>query len=354
MRRTGIVLVFLGSAILSACSGEGPSGSMNLPPAVPPLPPPATPRFTPPFPALPLPAIQSLACSPCKRIAFVSMRDGNQEIFSINPDGTDLKRLTTNDSYDDDPSWSPDGQQIAFVSGRNGINDVYVMSADGSNVERRTFLQNDASDPAWSPNGAQIAFRTNSEGSSNIWMVPATGGTAVLLFLTPGNEGEPAWAPDGSRLTLQSDWFAYDAVSDIFVIDRVGAGFTALTDGNILDGLDYYFPSWSPDGQRIALVVRHDLSSDGSFVNWLAVMNVDGSGLTLLHSPPWLASANLSYPTEYFYNPSWSPDGTTIAYTHFIYEDPFISGHYEVSWIRADGSARGTITNNGWNPDWQR
>src|SRR5947209_96249 len=93
------------------------------------------------------------------KIAFVSDRDGNQEIYAMNPDGTGSKNLTNNPSSDFDPAWSPDGTRLAFTSNRDGYNQIYVMAADGSGVTR---LDNggDGSNPTWSPDGTKIAFTT--------------------------------------------------------------------------------------------------------------------------------------------------------------------------------------------------
>jgi TolB protein len=67
------------------------------------------------------------------KIAFMSDRDGNWEIYVVNDDGSGLKRLTNNGSHDGLPTWSPDGKAIAFVSNRDGAWAVWVMSPDGSN-----------------------------------------------------------------------------------------------------------------------------------------------------------------------------------------------------------------------------
>ena len=70
------------------------------------------------------------------KIAFVSNRDGNDEIYVMDADGSNQTRLTFNDGSDSSPMWSPDGAQIAFTSVREGNTDIYVMDADGSNVRR--------------------------------------------------------------------------------------------------------------------------------------------------------------------------------------------------------------------------
>ena len=269
------------------------------------------------------------------KIAFVSARDGNPEIYSVNVDGTGVERLTYAPESDDEPAWSPDGQRIAFVSARSGSEEIYVMNADGSNVVQLTVSASFSRSPTWSPDGTKIAYSTLSNGSMNLWVIGANvgGPGPTLLFEAPGWDAQPAWSPDGARLALVSDWFAYDFVYDIFLINADGSGFTPLT-GNIFDFIDYLRPSWSPSGAQLAVAITERVGIN-EYVATLGVMNSDGSGLTpLIAAVPWTTS-------------SWSPDGERIAFTSG-------SGFKRnISWVKADGSAKGFIVRNGWNPSWQ-
>ena len=86
------------------------------------------------------------------RIAFVSSETGNVDIYLMNPDGSNITRVTFNEAIDWFPTWSPDGSRIAFASDRDGPSgEIYVMDADGSNVTRLTFSEKPAFAPAWSP-----------------------------------------------------------------------------------------------------------------------------------------------------------------------------------------------------------
>ncbi|MCH7962540.1 MAG: PD40 domain-containing protein [Bacteroidetes bacterium] len=89
------------------------------------------------------------------RIAFYSNRDGNFEIYTIQPDGDDLKRLSHLGAGE--MSWSPDGTRIAFGSSRDGESAIYVMNADGTNPIRLSDAGR-AGGPVWSPDGTKIAF----------------------------------------------------------------------------------------------------------------------------------------------------------------------------------------------------
>src|SRR5215208_2378689 len=103
---------------------------------------------------------------PNERIAFYSERDGNQEIYVMNADGSNQTRLTSVNANDSDPSWSPDRTKIAFDSDRDSTeqenfenHEIYVMNAaDGSNLTSLTFNRAWDSLPRWSPDGTFIAF----------------------------------------------------------------------------------------------------------------------------------------------------------------------------------------------------
>ncbi len=78
------------------------------------------------------------APEPTGKIAFASDRDGNFEIYVMNPDGSGLFRVTDNPAEDTQPSWSPDGTRLAFVSNRDGNKEIYVVGATGGAATRLT------------------------------------------------------------------------------------------------------------------------------------------------------------------------------------------------------------------------
>ena len=107
-----------------------------------------------------------LATSPLHaKIVFLSLRDGNFEIYKMDTNGRNKTRLTRNETDDYSPVWSPDGKQIAFESIRDRKWDIYVMDADGGN--QRNLTQHPAIDsyPDWHPNGTQIALDSNRDGT---------------------------------------------------------------------------------------------------------------------------------------------------------------------------------------------
>lgn len=277
------------------------------------------------------PSLLPPPCTICK-IVFVSARDGNNEIYTSNTDGSNITRLTNNPGDDGQPVWSPDGTRIAFTSDRDGSSEIYIMNADGSNVVRRTF-SGACQDPTWSPDGTTIAFSdfNNEYSTSAIFTVSATSGSPVFLSVIGDSNQEPAWSPDGTKIAMVSDILRQDLSMDIYTISS-GVGTPSwpsfFTYGSIY-GIDHVFgsPSWSPNGAKLAVVYSGSLNF---YIPHVCVLNSDGSGLTLLRSGEG--------------GTSWSPDGTLIAYTE--------SG--TIKWVAANGSTGGTIVTNGWDANWQR
>ncbi len=141
------------------------------------------------------------------KILFTSTRDGNPEIYVMNPDGTGQVNLTRHRAADFDPVWSPTGEHILFVSDRNKTTDLYLMDADGGNLRKLFIKTVRRQRPTWAPNGNQIAYyRVNPRrGEMDIYIGSMNGTveTGVASGITP------AWAPDNSEIAFVS--------SDLFI-----------------------------------------------------------------------------------------------------------------------------------------
>ena len=288
------------------------------------------------------------------RILFVGFRDGNQEIYAMNPDGSSPTNLTNNGgsaacpnggvaahcAWDYDPSGSADGSTIVFGSTRDtgGNGELYLMNADGSGVTR---LTNDSvmspggvhvldNQPALSPDGRRVAWSRGAPGgdgySTEIYVMDVVGGTPTQLTSLGGATGTPVWSPDGTRIAFYSQHSGYDA---IYVMNADGTGLT----GPLSPFGSSQSPDWSPDGTRIVFN-RSDFFSD--YEIWTVAP--DGSSL-----------AQLTNNTVHDYSPTYSPDGTQIAFASP--ED----GDDEIFVMNADGSGRTQLTSNDTgdsNPDW--
>jgi Tol biopolymer transport system component len=226
------------------------------------------------------------------RIAFESFRDGNPEIYAVDPDGENVARLTTNAISDEHPDWSPGQRQIAFDRLGDDRNlDIYVMNADGSGQTRLTEDSALDRNPAWSPDGARIAFESYRDGNREIYLMNADGSGEHRLTTDPAEDLDPAWSPDSTRLVFAS---TRDGNYEIYAMNADGSGQTRLTN----HPGDDFGPSWSPRRDRIAF---HSLQT-GDYKNIFA-MNPDGSGV----APVTRTERNDT-------NPSWAPDAAHIVF----------------------------------------
>jgi Tol biopolymer transport system component len=132
-----------------------------------------------------------------RSIAFVSHRDGTDEIFVVSIDGSGKRNLTRNPARDFAPVWAPDGSKIAFVRVRGGNFEVFAMSPDGSGQQR---LVKHAMQPAWSPDGATIAFISVRTGNQEVFVMNADGSGRRMLTRRPATDDHSvSWSPTQTR-----------------------------------------------------------------------------------------------------------------------------------------------------------
>ncbi len=147
--------------------------------------------------------------------------------------------------YNVSPDLSPDGTQIVFVSDRDGDQELYMMDVDGTNLRQLTHNSIRDSWPVWSPDGTQIAYLSSSENNVDLIVINADGSSVRNLTQGVGNNRQPAWSPDGQKLAFLS---VQSGIYHISVIDIDGNNRIQLTD----DDEVYTRPDWSPDGTKIA------------------------------------------------------------------------------------------------------
>jgi alpha-tubulin suppressor-like RCC1 family protein/dipeptidyl aminopeptidase/acylaminoacyl peptidase len=256
-----------------------------------------------------------LADASAPRIAFVSSRDGNEEIYVMNADGSAPTRLTNDPASDAQPSWSPDGQRIVFSSTRDGNRAIYVMAADGSGVTRLTTASADDYYPTWSPDGQQIAFTSTRDSNQEIYVMAADGSGQTRLTNVLGVDQGPSWSPDGRQIAFQSTRAGNSA---IFVMGADGSAPIRLT-----EPASDFSPSWAPDGRHIVFTSIRSFNMD------VYTMALDGSAQTRLTDAP---------PNDL--DPSWSPDGRQIAFASGR------DGNLEIYLMNPDGAAPTRLTNH--------
>jgi Tol biopolymer transport system component len=328
--------------------------------------------------AVPAPAAADGVSVAGGRIAFVSNRDGNPEIYTMNADGSAPTRLTDHPEVDAHPAWSPDGTRIAFtryaqITLPDGTvdrdADIHVMNADGTgltNLSRSpgTFEL----DPTWSPDGSRLAFVRAGDQLPRIWTMNADGSGLVALTTTGGAIGDwhPSWSPDGRRVLFDRIGCASSDPGGIYAVTTDGSATVSTV--RTAEQEILFQPSTAPDQARIAYqsisttnratlieclvllaLLAIDLTSDGLTIALgpaeVVVANADGTAPASFPSGELQALASAL---------TWAPDGRRLA---------FASGQQETfadADIHVLDTATGTTSNitnspdaSDHSPDWQ-
>lgn len=184
-----------------------------------------------------------------ERIAFVSKRTGNEEIWVCNRNGGQLMQLTAfRGPGAGTPRWSPDGKKIVFDSLAGGNPDIYVMDAGGGAPRRLTDGRHEHFMPSWSADGKWVYFKSNASGSNQIWKIPVDGGVATQL--TQGGAGEAFASPDGKLV-----YFRKRTWSSIWMVPVEGGIEKPVPE---LERFDRIFRSWGVVNQGIYFMSRQD------------------------------------------------------------------------------------------------
>jgi Tol biopolymer transport system component len=289
-----------------------------------------------------------------EKIAFSSYY-GNYydwEICIMDADGTNIERLTKNASIEVHPTWSPDGTKIAFQSNRewHNLSSIYVMDVDGNNVKCLTPEVKICRFPAWSPDGSKIAYcimKVLSGGEPGM-----RGGEIIgyddIFIMNPDGSGKtevahgwcPSWFPDSRQIAFTSNysgtWEIYSKniygtdVKKLVSIPRARTNF-----GLPLPFSEYPVLAVSPDGNSIAFEY-YDYTTGGA--QDIYILNIDTGEVKNLTSQQ----------DGVKYCPTWSPDGTKIAFT---LDKGYGAGI--VYAINTDGSGITRLV-DGYCPSWHR
>jgi len=276
-------------------------------------------------------------------------------IYTIATDGGEPRQLTTGETRDSSPRWSPDGRTLAFVSDRNGASQVYLLDMQGGEARQLTTLGRGASSPSWSPDGTKIAFLSsegygiddetrNKPGSfirhikrldyrfneadyiddrfSQVWIVDVTYGAPNQLTAGDTSVGAFTWSPDGETVAFTANRIDRSGfLSQLYVIATGAAGSTGDTDGarRISEASEVAVgPAWSPDGERIAFIGRRPGARAGANGD-IYVVAPDGEELQSItegfdRSPATGSFGDTWSPRDH--TPlAWSADGSGVTFT---------------------------------------
>ncbi|HMM42436.1 MAG TPA: hypothetical protein PKA95_11080 [Thermomicrobiales bacterium] len=225
---------------------------------------------------------ESVAWSPDGRYIAVGSSHGHADdypqIYLVAADGSGSTQLTdasnpptaTQSIGSGGPVWSPDGSQIAFtVSKLSGANDIYVMNVDGSDMRRLEAGDGRKYEPGWSPDGTLIAF-SNDAQDGDVWVMRPDGSDLHNLTNSPVVEHAHMWAPAGDELLFVRD--------DLDNHQLVAVAPDGTNERLLFASAEYVTePRWSPDGSRIAFIYGHPEKDTDVFV-----MNADGSDVRQL------------------------------------------------------------------------
>jgi len=243
------------------------------------------------------------------KIVFESTKDGKSAIYTINTDGSSLRKLTDG-KEDGQPRWSRDGKRIVFYSQRDGHMQLFVMNADGSGQTKLTNDNDLDYLPDLSPNGDYVVFQSRKERpgiAHDIYIIRSDGTNRTRL--TDGKNGytSPKWSPDGKKIVFEKaivtkkyyremsrdEMTAMKSSTEIFVMDKDGKNLKNLTNNNFEDST----PQWSKNGKTIYFMSGRDGSPN------IYAMNADGTKVRKVADGKIVS------------NPFISPDEKHFAYT---------------------------------------
>lgn len=250
------------------------------------------------------------------RIAFVSDRDGNEDIYVTDPTGDGARRLTNSPLPETAPAWSPDGTRIAFVRGMGDSSQIFSMSCDGGEGRQLTSGPLGHASPAWSPDGSEIAFVRGQGQNADIFVMGVDGSGKRNISKDPDlEEMDPVWSPDGTRIAFVA---LLGGNSTILVMDADGGAAPEPVPHQPGQNVD---PAWFET--QIAF------SSTASGNSEIYSMNENGTRRTAL-------TLGVGDDVE----PDWAPDGSQIVF------ESNRDGNREIYVMDANGNRQRNVTNS--------
>jgi TolB protein len=202
------------------------------------------------------------------------------DIYTVDRDGTDLRRLTNYGVYTAEGVLSPDGRRIVFTSLKDGDLEIYTMNVDGTDVRRLTNAAGYDGGPWWSPDGTKIAYRAYHPTDSaeladyqsllrqrlvrptkmELWVMNADGTNQHQITHLGGANFGPSWTPDGKRIIFSSNYKNPKSRNfDLYLVNLDGTSLEQITTHPEFDG----FPMFSPDGRKLIWASNRDAAKEG-------------------------------------------------------------------------------------------
>jgi Tol biopolymer transport system component len=275
------------------------------------------------------------------RITFVSNLSGTYQLYTINPDGSDMRQITNLPPTENTiwtPDYSPDGQQIVFSHDMTGALELYTINADGSGLTQVTHDGNGHLFARWSPDGQHFVLMSGSpEKATTVIATMKTDGSGEVSLTDdiPFESYQPEYTPDGKQIVFASQ--AGGLVSAVWIMNADGSNKRRLTDAPLEAG----GPDLSPDGKRVTFYSQQNTPRPAAV--W--VMNVDGSSQQRV--------------TPLGLYPIFSPDGTKLVFTKGTLAEGGPINLYtmnpdgtHVKKIAGDLIVGGCLDGNCLTPDW--
>ncbi len=232
------------------------------------------------------------------RIAFSSDRESGgqkkaKELYIVDYDGFNPRRVTVNRSLNILPTWRPDGRALAYTSYRQGSPDIYLASIFEGKSSNITGGQGQAFAPSFSPDGKRVAYASSRSGNMEIWVANADGTGAKRLTTSVGLDTAPAWSPTGQEIAFTSD---RAGSPQIYLMDNEGLNVRRLTTvGNYNDA-----PAWNPSKEFSEIAYTSRL--EGGFQ--IAVVALDTRQVRQITT----TQGSCEYP-------SWAPSGRHLVFS---------------------------------------
>jgi TolB protein len=223
------------------------------------------------------------------RIAYISDRTGESEIWVMDWNGKNKKQLTKHNSLALAPSWSPDGKHLVFTSYLRGTPAIYQLTPQEGYLKLLWDKGGVNSSASVSPNGKTVAFASSLDGNVDIYTIPIEGGEAQRLTTARGIDTQPSWAPNGRQIAFTS---TRSGAPQIYMMDADGSNVRRLS----FNGFFHDESTWAYDGTRIACTTR----DDGNFQ--IATIDAVTNDRKVIQAP----GNNES--------PCFSPEGSMIAF----------------------------------------